>query len=110
MCSSTLATRKSAVKIELNLTRKTRPMISPAKKGRENRLKTSALPKSRVFEEGAAKAALHAEPQPMARPAQARLQRESQREIKAVPKRLSGDSKAAAPRSKATLKITPGTR
>src|SRR5262245_15926641 len=110
MCRSTLRTRKSATKTELNLTRNTKPMISPAKKGRAHSVKNSALPASRAFEDGAAKAAFQAPVQPMARPAQARLQTESHSEMKAVPKRLSGDSKAATPRTMEQLKMTAGRR
>src|SRR5690348_10832435 len=110
MCSKTLMMRNSATKIELNLTRKTRPITSPAKKGSENRVKTSALPARRVLDDGAVKAAFQAEPQPMARPAQAKLQTESQKEMNTVPKRLSGDCIAATPRTMATLKRTPGIR
>src|SRR5262249_35045243 len=108
MWRATLITRKRATKMELNFTRKTMPIASPAKKGSENKEKTMALPARSDLEEGAAKAAFQALPQTMARPEDAKLHRESQKEIKTVPNKLRGDCRAATPRTTARLKMTAG--
>src|SRR5215469_1210612 len=102
--------RKMGTKMEPILASIQMPKPSPARKGKENRVIVRALPARRVLKPAPLKAAFQEAISAMTRPAQARLQTESQTERNAVPNRLTVDCNAAIPSSAAMLKAIPGMR
>src|ERR1700756_212590 len=104
----TVAMRKMGIKMEPDLASIQKPKPSPKRNGKEKRVVIKALPARSVFEAVAVRAVFQEDALPMTRPAQAKLQMDSQRERKAVAKRLRVDCTAEMPRSMATLKIMAG--
>src|SRR5579862_9413030 len=108
MCRRTVATRKMGRKMEPAWANIQKPKPSPKRNGKEKRVVINALPARRVFEAGAVKAVFQEDAVPMTRPAQAKLQIDSQKERKTVTKRLRVDCAADMPKSMSTLRTMAG--